>query len=42
MIQFYVTRDGTRMMAFIVDCHPELAEIRRLSPGVAGMGTAAP
>lgn len=34
MVDFYVTREGTQMMAFIVDCHPEAQEIRRLNPGI--------
>lgn len=27
MRQFYVTKDGTEMMAFLVDCHPEADQI---------------
>lgn len=36
MVDFYVTRDGTGMMAFILDCHPEAQEIRRLNPSRSG------
>lgn len=32
MVNFYLTRDGTAMMAFVVDCHPEQEEIRRMNP----------
>ena len=32
MVDFYVTRDATPMMAFIVDCHPEQAAIRQTNP----------
>jgi Fic family protein len=38
MVDFYVTRDGTDMMAFILDCHPEAKEIRRLNPDISGSG----
>lgn len=32
MVDFYVTRDATAMMAFIADCHPEQAAIGRTNP----------
>lgn len=32
MVDFYVTRDATEMMAFLLDCHPEAAQIRKLNP----------
>jgi prophage maintenance system killer protein len=25
MVDFYTTRDATEMMAFVLDCHPEIA-----------------
>ncbi len=37
MVDFYVTRDASEMMAFIVDCHPCAAEIRELNPNVPGV-----
>jgi hypothetical protein len=33
MVDFYITRDGTEMMAFVLDCPPEIAHIRQLNPG---------
>jgi hypothetical protein len=35
MVDFYVTRDATQMMAFVLDCHPEIVRIRELNPGLA-------
>ncbi len=35
MVDFYVTRDATEMMAFVLDCHPEIARIRQLNPGLS-------
>lgn len=35
MVDFYVTRDATRMMAFVMDCHPEIAQIHQLNPGLS-------
>lgn len=32
MIEFYATRDATRMMGLIVECHPEYSRIRELNP----------
>ena len=32
MVRFYLTRDATEMMAFVVDCHPEAALIHRTNP----------
>jgi hypothetical protein len=37
MVDFYTTRNGTDMMAFVVDCHPEIIEIRRLNPGLSAV-----
>jgi hypothetical protein len=34
MVRFYLTKDGTEMMAFLVDCHPEAAEIHAVNPGL--------
>jgi hypothetical protein len=35
MVDFYVTRDATQMMAFVLECHPEIVRIRQLNPGLA-------
>jgi len=35
MVDFYITRDATEMMAFVLDCHPEIAQIRQLNPGLS-------
>jgi Fic family protein len=35
MVDFYITRDATQMMAFVLDCHPEIADIRKLNPGLS-------
>ena len=32
MVDFYASRDATAMMAFVLDCHPEIARIRELNP----------
>ncbi len=32
MVQFYLSKDATTMMAFLVDCHPDAAEIYRQNP----------
>jgi Fic/DOC family len=32
MVDFYISRDATQMMAFVLDCHPEIAQIRQLNP----------
>ena len=37
MVDFYTTRNATDMMAFVVDCHPEIVEIRRLNPGLSAV-----
>jgi hypothetical protein len=31
MVEFYITRDATKMMAFIVDCHPSAAQIHEIN-----------
>lgn len=35
MVDFCTSRDATEMMAFVLDCHPEAAQIRRLNPNVS-------
>jgi hypothetical protein len=35
MVDFYVSRNATEMMAFLLDCHPEVAQIRHLNPGLS-------
>lgn len=37
MVDFYTTRDATEMMAFVLDCHPEIEQIRRQNPGLTGV-----
>jgi hypothetical protein len=37
MVDFYITRNATDMMAFVVDCHPEIVEIRRLNPELSAV-----
>jgi hypothetical protein len=37
MVDFYATRDATEMMAFVLDCHPEVSQIRRLNPGLSAV-----
>jgi hypothetical protein len=37
MVDFYTTRNATDMMAFVVDCHPEIGEIRHLNPGLSAV-----
>jgi hypothetical protein len=37
MVDFYTSRDATEMMAFVLDCHPEISKIRRLNPGILGV-----
>jgi hypothetical protein len=34
MVDFYTSRDATEMMAFVLDCHPEISQIRQLNPGL--------
>jgi Fic family protein len=41
MIRFYVGKDATEMMHFLVDCHPEADLIRRLSQPATPGGPAA-
>ena len=31
MVDFYLTRDATAMMAFMIECHPEVEKIRKLN-----------
>lgn len=35
IVQFYLTKDATQMMAFLVDCHPEGVQIYEANPGLA-------
>jgi hypothetical protein len=35
MVNFYIDRDATEMMAFVLDCHPEISPIRQLNPGLS-------
>ncbi len=35
MVDFYISRDATEMMAFVLDCHPEVAQFRQLNPGLS-------
>jgi hypothetical protein len=37
MVDFYTNRDATEMMAFVLDCHPEIAQIRQLNPGISAV-----
>ncbi len=32
MVDFYTTRDATRMMGLVLECHPEFSHIRELNP----------
>ncbi len=34
MVDFYTSRDATEMMAFVLDCHPEISQIRQRNPGL--------
>jgi hypothetical protein len=38
MVDFYSSRDATEMMGFVLDCHPEVAQIRQLNPGLSAVG----
>lgn len=35
MVEFYTSRDATKMMGFVLECHPEFARIRELNPGLS-------
>jgi len=35
MVDFYTSRNATEMMAFVLDCHTEISQIRLLNPGLA-------
>jgi len=37
MADFYASRDATEMMAFVLDCHPEVSQIRQLNPGLSAV-----
>jgi len=37
MVNFYTSRDATEMMAFVLDCHPEISLIRQLNPGLSAV-----
>lgn len=34
MVRFYLTKDATEMMAFLVNCHPEAAQIHVANPNI--------
>jgi hypothetical protein len=36
MVDFYISRDATPMMAFIVDCHPGIDRIREINDNIYG------
>lgn len=38
MVQFYLTKDATEMMTFLVACHPDAERIRALRDSVADAG----
>jgi prophage maintenance system killer protein len=35
MVDFYTSRNATPMMAFVLDCHPEIGLMRQLNPGLS-------
>jgi prophage maintenance system killer protein len=37
MVDFYMNRNATEMMSFVLDCHPEAAQIRQLNPNVSAV-----
>lgn len=37
MVDFYTSRDATEIMAFVLDCHPEVSHIRQLNPGLSAV-----
>ncbi|HEY4445964.1 MAG TPA: hypothetical protein VGN30_16900 [Steroidobacteraceae bacterium] len=37
MVDFYTNRDATEMMGFVLDCHPEVSQIRQLNPGLSAV-----
>jgi hypothetical protein len=37
MVDFYTSRDATEMMAFVLDCHPEISRVRQLNPGLSAV-----
>ena len=37
MVDFYASRNATEMMAFVLDCHPEILQIRQLNPGISAV-----
>jgi hypothetical protein len=37
MIDFYTIRDATEMMAFVLDCHPEVSKIGQLNPWLSAV-----
>lgn len=38
MVQFYVTKDASEMMCFLVDCHPDAAQLHRPSTAESPSG----
>ena len=37
MVDFYRSRDASEMMAFVLDCHPEVSRIRELNPDLCAV-----
>src|ERR1700722_8152153 len=37
MVNFYTSRDAAEMMAFVLDCHPEVSQVRQLNPGLSAI-----
>jgi Fic family protein len=37
MVDFYTSREATEMMAFTLECHPEVSEVRKLNPGLSAI-----
>jgi hypothetical protein len=37
MVDFYTNRNATEMMAFVLDCHPEVSRIRQMNPGLSAV-----
>jgi prophage maintenance system killer protein len=35
MVELYTSRDATKMMGFVLECHPEFARIRELNPDLS-------
>ena len=37
MVDFYMNRNATEMMSFVLNCHPEAPQIRQLNPNVSAV-----